>query len=342
MAPHSGTYSLRERVTPRTPAVCLGQSPPSSALALLILVVLLGCAHTPPSPLTEAIQAQLGTIGVVVAPLPPEVDYRTPGRGGAGGAAIGTAKGMGLGVLAGVVCLLTGPSEACEVAWATPYLAVRYAVDQATVGIAADEIASGETAISAVLADRKHHASVRDQFYRLAAARTRQTLVPLPAEGTPSAAATTSYRQLAALGIDTVIEITLQRVALQSRTSGQGGGGNIWRISAVDLNPYLTLAVTARTRVLTTADGTALYEHSRDYIGKGATFTEWGANDAQLLREGLAQLLQEVAGEILTQVFGVALPPAPEPEAPTTPTPAQEPAAPVEPSANDVACPMCE
>ena len=322
MAPHGGTYSLREQATQRTPTVCLGQSPVASALSLLVLMVLCGCAHTAPSPLTDATQAQLGTIAVVAAQFTPEVDYRTPGRGGAGGAAIGTAKGMGLGALAGVVCLLTGPPEACEVAWATPYLAVRYAVDQATVGIAADEIASGETAISAVLADRKHHAFVREQFYRLAAARTRQTLVPLPAEGTPSAAATTSYRQLAALGIDTVIEITLQRVALQSRTSGQGGGGNIWRISAVDLNPYLTLAVTARTRVLKTADGTDLYGHTRDYIGRGATFTDWGANDAQLLREGLEQLLREMAGEIIAEVFGVAPP--------------------VEPSANDAACPMCE
>ena len=344
MATDGRTPSGRAQMTSRTPTVCLGPFPVSSALSLLVLMVLCGCAHTAPSPLTDATQAQLGTIAVVAAQFTPEVDYRTPGRGGAGGAAIGTAKGVGLGVLGAVGCMgvlaYCAPClEACAVAVGTPYFAVRYAVDQATEGVAADTIAASEAAVQAVLGARNHEAVVGAEVFRLAAVHTRHQLMPLPDEGLPSAAATAEYKPLTAYGIDTVIEVALQRVALQSRTPTRVGWDGIWSISAADLNPYLTLVVTGRTRVLKTTDGTELYGHTRDYIGRGATFIDWGANDAQLLREGLEQLLREMAGEIIVQVFGVAPPPAPEPEAPPPPTPAQEPARPGEPSANDAACP---
>ena len=73
------------------------------------------------------------------------------------------------------------------------------------------------------------------------------------------------------------------------------GADNLGRISAANLNPYLTVAVTARTRVLRTADGTVLYDHAGEHSGRGATFPDWGANDAQLLRDGLDQLFQEMA-----------------------------------------------
>ena len=343
MATCGGIHSVCEQATQRAPAARPGQSPVPLALSLLVLAVLLGCAHTPPSSLTAAAQAQLGTVGVVAVPVPPQVDYRTPGSGGAGGAVIGAAKGLGLGIGGAALCFLTYgyALPACGVAVATPYFAARYAVDQATAGVAADTIAASETAIAALLGARTHESVVRDEVVRLAAVHTTQTLVPLPAEGAPSAFEPTPYKHLAAYGIDTVIEITFQRLALQSHSSGRVGGDNIWRISAAELNPYLTLAVTARTRVLKTRDGTELYGHTREYIGKGATFTEWGANDAQYLRESLEQLLREMAGGIVTQVFGVDLPPAQEPEAPAAPTPAKEPEPPAQPSARDAACPTC-
>jgi len=265
------------------------------------------------------------------------VDYRTPGRGGAGGAAIGAAKGVGLGVLGAAGCFLTYGTAlpACGLAVVSPYLAVRYAVDQATEGVSPDTIAASETAITAVFAERIHQAAVQDEVVRVAVAQTGQSLVGLPDEGPRSAAETPRYTHLTAHGIDTVIEITLQRLALQSRTSGRAGGGNLGSISTADLNPYLTLTVTARTRVLRTADGTVLYDHVGEYSGRGATFPDWGANDAQLLRDGLDQLFQEMARAIVAQVFGVAIPPAREPEAPTAPSPEQDRALQAQPSTSD-------
>ena len=183
---------------------------------------------------------------------------------------------------------------------------------------------------------------MRDAVFRLAAAHTRRTLVSLSGESCPPAAETTRYRPLVAHGIDTVIEITLQRLALQSRTSGRAGGDNLGRIRAANLNPYLTLTVTARTRVLRTADGTVLYDHAGEHTGREAMFPDWGANDAQLLRDGLDQLVQEMARAIVAQVFGVAIPPAIEPEVPAAPSPEQDRALQVQPPTSDAERPASE
>ena len=322
MATHGTLDGLRAAANGRTPAAAPGQCLVHLVLCLLVLVVLLGCAHTPPPPLAAATQAQLGTVGVVAARFAPEVDYRTPGRGGAGGAAIGTAKGLGLGIGGAALCLMTYgyAVPACGVAVATPYFVVRYAVDQATEGVSADTITAGETAIQAVLVERVHHPVLRDALFQVAAAHTNQPVVLLPGEGPLSAGETTRYTHLTAHGIDTVIEITLQRLALHPPTGGPLLKGSLWSISPTELNPYLTLTVTARTRVLKTSDGTELYGRTGDHSGRGATFTEWGANDAQLLRDGLDQLLREMAGEIVSQVFGVVVPPATTPTAPAPPT----------------------
>jgi tetratricopeptide (TPR) repeat protein len=285
-----------------------------------------------------ATQAQLGAIGVVAAQFTPEVDYRTPGRGGAGGAAVGVAKGVGLGVLGAAGCVLTYGTAlpACGLAVVSPYLAVRYAVDQATEGVSPDTIAASETAITAVFAERSHQAAVQGEVVRVAVAQTGQPLVGLPGEGPRSAAETPRYTHLTAHGIDTVIEITLQRLALQSQTRAVEEGRNSWsNISAAELNPRLTVAVTARTRVLRTADGTVLYDYAGEYSGRGATFPDWGANDAQLLRDGLDQLFQEMARAIVAQVFGVASPPAIEPEAPAAPSPEQDRAPQAQPPTSD-------
>ena len=333
-----------EQATQWTHAGCPGSSPVAFAFSLLALVTLLGCAHQPPSPLSEATKAHLGIIGVVAAPAPPEVDYPVPGRGGHGGAAIGAAKGLGVGMLGAVVC--TGVMaycaqclEGCAVAAATPYFAARYAVDQATAGVPADTIVAAETAIHAVLAARNPQAVAQEALYRVATAQTGQTLVLLPNAGSVTPPEAPRYPHLAAQGIDTVLELTVQRIAW--RGARATGGRSLGRIRAADLNPALTLVVTVRTRVLTTTEGTELYGHTRDYVGRSATFTDWGATDAQLLRDELDQLFQEMAGEIIAQVFGVAPPPAPEPEAPTVPPSTQDVEPPVQPAATGAECAAC-
>jgi hypothetical protein len=326
MARHGSPHELREKANGRPKTVCAGPSPARRFLCFLVLLVSLGCAHRPPSPLTEATKAHLGTIGVVANQVIPEIDYRVPGQGGKGGAAIGAAKGVGLGMLgavgcAGVFAYCAQCVAACGLALATPYFAVRYAVDQATKGVPADTIDAAETAIKAVLAGNPQ-AVAREALYRVAAAQTGQPLVLLPDPEPATPPEASRYQHLAAQGIDTVLEITVQRIALRRQRAADGS--SLLRVRATDLNPSLTLVVTTRRRVVRTAEGTVLYDHAGEHTGRSATFTDWGANDAQLLRDGLDQLFQETAREIVSQVFGVTVPLANEPAAPATPHPAPE------------------
>jgi hypothetical protein len=299
------------------------------ALSLLIPLVLLGCAHTPPSPppLSGELKTQLGTIGIVATGAPLEVDYRTPGRGGAAGAAIGAAKGLGLGTLGGAGCFLSlGQfAPACVVAAATPYFTVRYAVDQANEGVSGEAIKTGEAAITAAFADRNLQEVLREQVLRVAPVRTGQSFV-LPSDLGPSSTSEGgSYQPLASQGIDTVLEIGVQRVALQASRSSTSQTGSLWSLSAAGLNPSLRIVVTARTRVVKVADGAELYARTGEHQGNELTFTEWAANDAQAFREGLDQLMPNLAAEIVAQVFGVAAPAETNPAASTESDQSKEP-----------------
>ena len=73
MATHGTPDGLRAAANGRTPAVSPGQGLVHLVLCLLVLVVLLGCAHTPPPPLAAATQAHLGTVGVVAARFTPKM-----------------------------------------------------------------------------------------------------------------------------------------------------------------------------------------------------------------------------------------------------------------------------
>jgi hypothetical protein len=116
-----------------------------------------------------------------------------------------------------------------------------------------------------------------------------------------------------------VLELAVQQIAFLR--IGNPGSGSLWSISAAVLNPWLSLVATTRGRVIKMADGTELCGYTMERTGKAATFTEWGAKDAQLLLEDLDQLTQELAAEILAQVFGVSVPPATVPAAPNEPEP---------------------
>ncbi len=335
----TGRLSRRARENGKGTLGSVGYSASSSALALLVFLAPLGCAHQPPAPLSEGAQAQLGTIGVVAARFPPEVDYRTPGRGGAAGAAIGAAKGLGLGTLGAAVCVLSMDSAlpACGAPLLTVILPVGYAVTQATQGVSGEELAASEGAIRTALATPTFQEVLRDQVVRVAATHTPPSFVALADQGPTQPSETSNYRHLASEGIDAVLELAVQQLAL--RPLGSPGSGSLWSINGADLNPELALVATTRLRVLKLTDGTELYSHTMEQRGRGATFTEWGANDAQRLREALEQLTQELTAEIMRQVFGVSVPPVSDPAAPTAPDPGTEPAAQPESSTSDAESP---
>lgn len=301
--------SLRSRRACRAGQGARGVARPTShaALALVVLLVTLGCAHRQPVPLSADAQAQLGTIGVVMVHLRPETDYQVPGRGGAAGAFAGTAKGLGLGVLGASLCLVSlgRLPEACILALGTPYFAVRYAVDQATLGLPAEEVSASEAAIGAALAERAFAEELRDQVLRLATTQDAPSLVPVPDQGSTTESSATPPHGLATGRVDTVLELAVEQIALRQVASA--ASSSLWSLSAAELNPPLALVVTITTRLVRAADGAELYSRTLEQTGRDATFSEWGANGAQRLRDALDELARDLAAEVLGQVFGLSV-----------------------------------
>jgi hypothetical protein len=181
-----------------------------------------------------------------------------------------------------------------------------------------------------VFAARNSQEAVRDHVLSLAAARTGQPVTPLPDLGPATPAETGSYRHLTPQGIDTILEVTVQRMALEPYVGRAKASGSVWRISADELNPSLYLFATTRTRVIKTVDDSVLFVATRQHEGSAATFTEWAANDAQALRDELDRFFPCLAAEVVTQVFGVSVSPASEPASPAEPAAGIEPEAPFE------------
>ncbi len=350
MATDGAARGLRENEMRKHTVVIDGHSPFYLSLCLLVLLAPLGCAHHPPAPLAADAQAQLGTIGVVAARFPPEVDYRTPEEGGAAGAATGAATGLVLGTVGAAGCFITmgHAVELCLLGLATPYLAVQMAVDHVTQGVSAEEVAASEAAIRTALAERPPQEALRDQVRRVAATQTTPSFVSLQDQGPTTPSESSQYQHLTGQGIDAVLELAVQQIALRPcssdcRRSPQGPSRSESHKGVLlgpnSTNPGLAVVATTRTRVVKVKDGKELYSYTMERSGKTATFTEWGANNAQLLRDGLDQLTQEIAGEILSQVFGVSVPPAlqpadaskpgqdtePEPQMPSSPSEAERP-----------------
>jgi len=85
-----------------------------------------GCAvkgHLSPSALSDEVRAQLNTVGVSTAPLPPEAGLDAPRSGKAWGALKGAGSGLAVGAVPGLA-IASGVSGAAE-AGPSPWPAAR-------------------------------------------------------------------------------------------------------------------------------------------------------------------------------------------------------------------------
>lgn len=277
-------------------------------LCITMFLGSLGCAARRasdlPSPLSEEVRARLGTIGVVSARFDPEVDYRTPERGGKAGAAVGAGKGLLLGAVAVASCYAY-VVPTCLLGLFTPYLIYGAAVEQAKKGVSAAEIEQAELAFKLALAELKTQESVRDRFLQLVQNKTRQPVVLFPNEGPVHVSEETSYPHLASRGIDTILEIAVLNVRLASDGSIQSvGRGRM--IDYWNINPPLVLAMTARARVIRAIDRKELYVYKTEYQGGRGTFPEWAYDNARLFREELDRASHSLARQIAAQIFDVS------------------------------------
>jgi hypothetical protein len=256
-----------------------------AGLTLTLLLVQGGCVTARPEPaaLPAELRAQLGKVGVVAARFAPPIDMTRP---------MTKLRAAGLGFLLG------GPFYALVGAGSAEW---------------ADRAQKAEAALQHAFGELKTQQTLGDRLVALARDEARLDLVPVGDVGpTDSQQQEIDYRSLAAEGIDTILEVSVTRLGLRDPYS------SVWDFPGP--NPPLALSMTTRLRLIRSGDGAEFYREELSHRSQSKTFVEWGAHDAQALREVLDATYTTVAREIIR----LTLPPPPEPRirpAPTLPAP---------------------
>jgi hypothetical protein len=265
-----------------------------------VIVVLLGtvcggpwgCAvkgHLSPPALSDEVRAQLNTVGVSTAQLPPEAGLDAPRSGKAWGALKGAGAGLAAGAVPGlaIASVVSGCHGGGPVALVCGTIIVAglgVAAAGGTVGAfvgsiygavtaeSASKIRAAQVELERVLGDLDVQATLRDHVLRTAHERSPMKLVALEE------------------GVDAVLEVQVSTI----RFAGQGG-----------INPPLSLIMTAPVRLRRATDGVELYAATFEYRSPGAyKISDWAYADSVAFRETLAEGTRSLAGKVVQLVLG--------------------------------------
>jgi|GEM_PF-1752936 len=262
---------------------------------LILFLIQPGCATTHKAPIPEE-RAPFGTIGVVQASYLPETEFDVPAKGRPAGA----LKGAGIAIAAvleggmrGMGGMGGNETGAAIYMLALVGLAMATAPVGAVVGavkaMPGKEAAASEALTEKVLERMRTQEVMRNEVLQAGIEKTGRRLVPVDGVG-PSAADTTAiYESLAGKGIDTVLEVALRRIALESEQWGS--------------DPPLKLAMRARCRVVRVGDGTQVDDEEYFFLSVPRKLSEWTADTAALLGRAYEEGYQRLAADIIQRVF---------------------------------------
>lgn len=266
----------------------------SRAIVVVLIVSLIqsGCASLRKGPTPEE-RASFGTVGVSRASYPPEFEYDVPAKGRPAGASKGAAIAF-FGVLAGGMQggAGAGPGAGIYLIVVTA-LATAAAPVGAVIGAAyampGDEAAENEKLALAILERMGTQEVMRDAILNEGFGETERSILPVDGIGPVSVDNDVTYGSLAGSGIDTVLEVAMRRIALESEKWGS--------------DPPLRLAMKARGRLIRVGDNTVIDDH--EYLSRSgsAKLSEWTADHAEMLEAAYGQGYRELAADIISRIF---------------------------------------
>jgi len=269
-----------------------------SGLAV-VLAAMQGCGPVGAPPPPELDRGSLGTVGVYSVGSPPETSLAAPvgvpgqvAKGAAKGGTIGVLSGAGSGALASLFC---GPfAPVCAIVFvptgAATGLIAGVAVGGATHGMHAVPTAAAET-IQAALAARTADRDIPAEMRRHVMDGAASTVVDLGGDAAEPVAQP-DYRRFAPRGVDTVLEVAVDRVTLD----GKGGS-----------DPELGLRIDAHARLVRVDDGRVLGTYDRlVFESHKAKASEWTSADSTLLASELDRGLAAIARRIDDGTFRVS------------------------------------
>jgi len=238
------------------------------AYVFLAGVMVVGCAATQQAPLapSEAIRTQLGTIGLILAPLPPEIELLPPSRAEcvarlAGGGFLGGLMLMGLAGPAAPVAPLMGLSIGVFKG-ATTDLPPAKVVSEAEFSL--------QKILDAQASESKIPEAIREHVFQIARAQIPHTFALLSQEDH---------------GADTLLEINVPQLRLPC-TCGR-----------------CFVEMAAHVRLIQAQGGKELYTAAINRRSGTKEFTEWASDDGELLQKELDLAVQQLAKNIVEIVF---------------------------------------
>lgn len=254
-----------------------------------------GCAMQPPRilpPPPERVRAQFGSVAIASRSLISRSAVGSPTSGkGAGG-----AKGAGLGalyvILGGLEVGAASGAGGNPLAIIPMVLGIVLApVGALTGGIygviaaaPAETVKEAEAALAKAVAESNVQEAVRDQVWEAARRRTSHRVHKLAEGDSPHSA-----------GVDTILEITVQALALVGPTG---------------VDPSLSIVLRGSAKLIRTADGAEIYpEASFAYLSVPRKFVEWGADEAHLFRGAMQTAYEDLSEKIVDDIFLVHIPP---------------------------------
>ncbi len=240
--------------------------------SLSFIVAFSGCAGvTKPALMTQgeadALNARLGTIGVVSATFIPKTYLKTPAKG--------ALAGMGKGAGAGGSIMLDGakgsssPGDALLGIVLLPVGATVGAVAGAVMADSAKDVSDRESAIRTAVSELRMQEAMREKFVGGATAVPAFKFASVEGSGPAAAGASADYRPLVEKGIKTVQEMTVEEFGLD----GKG-----------EIQPDLSMYMMLKVRLVNVADNKEVFSRVFLYRGKEHKFAEWAADGAGLFK----------------------------------------------------------
>jgi len=258
------------------------------ALLFVVFVAFHSGCSTPPPVTNTQYQDNQYKVAVVAVAQEPKIQF----EGFARGKTEGAAKGAG----AALVECLGNFSGGCSGTLCGGFYIIYIGfcgtasmvggVIGAAVAPSAQEVRAVESTASTALEAETIQNSLRDQIVAAALANGMQLEFILPASA-QDAARQGNYRPLSAEGVETVLEVVLNKVG----TEGSG------------INPPLAIVMEAHVRLIRTDNNAEIFSANYVYHGEKRKLAEWSANQAERLLRALNSGYESLGAHIYENVF---------------------------------------
>ena len=159
-------------------------------------------------------------------------------------------------------------------------------------GVSVGEIQKAENRMQQALEENPLLCGISNCVQSLLEAQGSPPLIPIPGvianELNAAHPTNRNYHLLTAIGVDTLMEIRIERQGFLARKPG---------------NPPMTMEAVALVYLTSVPDGTLLFTAPVHYLGHQHRFTRWADENARSFRSDLKRVGHKVGRDIVDQLF---------------------------------------